>query len=504
MKNAFLLLAFIAGLFFTARAQKRVISYPFEFDKAFLNKKNYDSYFLQDAVTQQFMLVLKDNKKAEYALFDDKMKLVAKFSPSNGLQNTVFNFDNEEYLGGTAGNGKFHFVYKVTDKKLIGSNTYYQVETVDPVNKQVTNRQLFEIPRDEELIASFGNFGRYFSITASNRDDELKIYGLNAAGESFTRSVKIAIPSTSKKKKLTDYLEGMKLVTAGEEPGLESATEKVKIFHTPDRLTISVNESDDPTQLITINVKDFSSRQSAIDHTSLTKDEKGKSYVNSFLFDGNIYSLVLNKKNIRIAIYNTAGELLKTHEINGDTDPGIFAEGPLVEQRAGKRAVAKDIGSVKKVIKALDRGSEAIMLSKDKKGRLVLTVGTYDLIKFQTGGNDAMSHSVLSSSPTPGTHNTRVGNMYMSTWRTGRPSYISYSANFYQSTRFKLLLDPATLNLVSGMALASVTDQIKDYLAEISRKAEAMNLFNIGDNMYFGYYSRDEKLYVVDEIFIRK
>ena len=48
-------------------AQKRVLSYPFEFTRG-----DDDAYFLDNPADNTFALVLKDSKKAEYILVDRK------------------------------------------------------------------------------------------------------------------------------------------------------------------------------------------------------------------------------------------------------------------------------------------------------------------------------------------------------------------------------------------------------------------------------------------------
>lgn len=506
MKKSTLLLLTFFLFVFNSQSQKKVASYPFEFSKALLARSDFDSYFLQDNSSQQFMLILKDNKKADYLLYNNNLKLASHYSPEDGLESTVFNFDYIEYLGGTANNGKFNFVYKVIDKKLIGSNTFYQIETIDVVNKKISNRQLFEIPKDEKFITSFGDYGQYLTITAKNNTQELNFYAMNIKGESSVKSIKINIPESSKKKNLSEYLEGIKLFKETDEPGIESATEKVKLFHGPNKIDIVVNEKDDPTQVISINTKDFTASQKSIDHSTLTKDEKGKSYINSFLFQNNIYALVLNKKNIRIAIYNAeTAQLLKTHEINDATDLNTLAEVPLIEERRGKRTGEKEIDNIKKLIKLLDKGSEAIMLNKSSKGNLVITIGTYDLIPISSGGAPPTKVTSMSFTPLPGANNTKSGNVYTVTREIpGRPSFTSYSANFYMSTHFKLMIDPTTLNFVKGQAPSSTNDQIKDYMIDVSKKARAINQFSVNGKQYFGYYNQDEKEYIIEEIIIRK
>ena len=493
----------LVGVAVFANAQKKVASYPIDFSKEAVEKRFSDSYFLLEPGGQYFMLILRDNKKAEYLLYNSKMQLLSNFSPPEGLDKTVFNFDDQKYLGGTAGKGKFYFVYKVTDKKFLDRDIYYQMETVDPVTKQVSNKQLFEISKDEKLIISFGNFGQYFSITANNDTRELKLYGLNPSGESFIKSFIVNIPETSNKKKLSDFLDDIQLVSSDEEPGLDAAAEKAKLFYSPGKISITVNEKDDPTRIININTQNFSFEEKSIDHSILTKEEKGKSYVNSFLFENKIFSLILNQKNIRIAVYEAeTGKLVKIHEINEDTEPGTFAELPFTEDRTGSAGNWKRIDNPKKVIKALDRGSEGIMVYRHN-GEVIITIGTYDMIKTQTYGSDPLRETIYSSGPIGPSSRYAGSGLYASDWviRPGSPSVTRYRANFYRSTQFKLMLDYSTLNLANGEAPLSVNSKIKDYMGGTGM---LKNQFHINEKQYIGYYNKEQKIYVIEEISIRK
>jgi hypothetical protein len=503
-KKAVLMTAIVIN-FFHASSQQKIASYPVEFSKAAIEKRLCDSYILQEPSGQYFMMILKDNRKARYLLYNNKMQLMSEFSPADGLDKTVFNFDDQQYLGGTAGKGKFYFVYKVTDKKFLGHDTYYQIETVDPITKQVSNKQLFEISKDEKLIISFGNFGQYFSITVNNSTGELKLYGLNPSGESFIKSFIVHIPATSAKKKLTDFLDDIQLVSSDEEPGLDAAVEKVKLFYSPGKISILVNERDDPTHILYINTQNFSFEEKSIDHSSLTKNDRGKSYVNSYLFENRLFSLVLNKKNIRIAVYDPAtGNLLKTHEINEDTDPETFAEIPFTENRSGGVGDLKKVDNPRKVIKMLDKGSEGIMVYKYNKGELIITIGTYDVYKTSYPGSDPVHNTYYSHDPISPSSRYAGGGLYTNDYifRPGFPSITRYRANFYKSTQFKLMLDYSTLNLVNGEAPFSVNNKIKDYIN--NGKGLVTNQFHINEKQYIGFYNSDRMEYVIEEIFIRK
>lgn len=501
-RQALLILILLQVVVFT-NGQVKVASYPIEFHKQTLQTGRCDSYFLLEPGGQYFMLILTDDKKAEYLLYNSKMQLLSKFTPPDGLKNTVFNFDRQEYLGGVAGKGKFHFVYKVTDKKFLDRDIYYQMETIDPVTKQVSNKQLFQISKDEKLIISFGNFGQYFSITSNNDTRELKLYGLNPSGESFIKTFKVTIPETSNKKKLTDFLDDIQLVSSDEEPGLDAATEKVKLFHSPGKITITVNEKDDPTRIININTQNFSFEEKSIDHSKLTQDERGKSYVNSFLFEDNVFSLILNQKNIRIAVYEAeTGKLIRTHEINNDTELNAFAELPFTETRSGTVGDYKRIDNPKKVINTLDDGSAGIMAYK-YNGQIVITIGTYSMFKVNLGPEPGRVTGYTSGPVGPGSR--YVGNgLYADDhvfFRPGSPSVTRFRANFYKSTQFKILLSYSGFNLVNGDAPLSINNKIKDRLGGTGM---IKNQFQINEKQYIAYYNYEQKAYVIEEISMRK
>ena len=127
--RTFLCLFMCALLCQPASAQKQVFSYPFEFEKSFLQKSDYEAYFLQDGNADRFAFILKDNKKVEYVQVDKTFKVLS--TVKSDIDNTVFDI-TEDYLGGTSENGVFNFVYKVSDKKAFSrEKIYYQVESVN-------------------------------------------------------------------------------------------------------------------------------------------------------------------------------------------------------------------------------------------------------------------------------------------------------------------------------------------------------------------------------------
>jgi hypothetical protein len=106
---------------------------------------------------------------------------------------------------------------------------------------------------------------------------------------------------------------------------------------------------------------------------------------------------------------------------------------------------------------------------------------------------------------TPGITNHGATATATSTWnpnmyyRPGTPGYTTTSARYYNTTYFRLLVDPAKFKTAHGRVPTPATDQIKDYIEAVG-KTKASNQFTIGKNQYYGYYDKDALAYVVEQI----
>ena len=349
-------------------AQRSVLSYPFEFEKSFLQKSDYDAYFLDNKAAQGFAFILKDNKKADYVLADKNFKVISKFTKK--IDETIFSHGGEKYLGGTAINNVYHYLYKVFDKKFMSTKITYMEETIDFDKKQVSSNTAFEIPKEEKLLVSFSDNNRYFSITANKKGGDLNFYVISSNGDAVTKDVHFTIPPGKDKKKdeMSEYLNGMKVIKQNEEPGLETANGSAKLYSYPDKLVFVVNDGDNPTQLVAVDLNTFSNQEKLIDHSSmLEKGKHDKSYVSSYLKDNKLFTLILNKKDIKIAIYDaSSGDLLNSHVINDESSLNELAEMPVAETRKGKKTSEKEVDDMHKIIKAFTKGTEGIAVSTNQ------------------------------------------------------------------------------------------------------------------------------------------
>jgi hypothetical protein len=387
-------------LSFPLWAQKNVLNYPFEFEKSFLQKSDYEAYFLDDQQGESLAFILRDNKKVNYVMADKKFKVTNQFTAQ--LDQTVFSHDQVKYLGGTVDNNIYHYIYKVTDKKFMSTNITYIEESVDFGSKTATSKKIFEIPREEHLLVSFSDHNRYLTITATKATGDLQFYQVSATGEAITRTVHFTLPPSKKDKNdVAGYLAGITLIHDGEEPGLNVATQKAKLYCHADRLDFLTNVDANPTHIFSVDLKQFTSSEKFIDHSDLEEKEgRGKSYISSYLKDGKLFTLVLNKKDIRLAVYDqTSGALINKTVLSDDDALASLAQTPVYETRLGTKRSATDVGSFKKVVSAFKTGTEGLTVSTNKSGQYILQVGTYDPIVVSSGSTGGGWHGGFEASP---------------------------------------------------------------------------------------------------------
>jgi hypothetical protein len=249
-------LALVAMICVTA--QKKVLGYPFQFEKSFLAKGEYDTYFLDNPSDSAFALILKDNKKVEYVWLNKGFKVLD--SVPSPIGNTILDMGMHKYIGGTAKGGEYHFIYQ--------TKSGYMMETVDFHTKSVGNKKILELPSSEKLLSSFSDHNTYYTVAADDKAGEIVFYTVNPSGEFTRKALPMAIPADAgkHKNKLSEYLAGLKTIKSGEEPELSAAIKSAKLFSRPDDLSIVVSNEDNPTHIFTIGLPDYTLKEKVIDY----------------------------------------------------------------------------------------------------------------------------------------------------------------------------------------------------------------------------------------------
>jgi hypothetical protein len=487
---------FLLACCVSAEAQIKVMTYPFEFEKSFLAKSDYEAYFLDNKTNETFALILKDNKKADYILIDKNFTTLARVSLS--LENSILDNGRYSYIGGAANGATFYYLFHEANKDI------FELETVDFVTKKTSHRQILTLPKGEDFVTVFSYQNNCYIFTANPKSSQLMLRVLNNKGEMAEHTLDFSVPPVAKRLKLDDYLRNIQVFKEDEEPDFSSAVRGKKIFCSPEKLTIVINSMDHPTHIYTIQLSSFATNEQFINYDDvISEKERGQLYINSYIFNDVLYTLLLNKENIRVTLNDLRNnrKLISNFEMNEDQNNyEILATPPVIESRMGKQIRLKDVSRFKQLVRAFTNGREGVMVHPLPNGKLMVRVGTYDLM--QLGGSSGGWVGGWEKTGNPNGGQTMIYNPALY-YRPGMTTSSQTNSRNYVQVYFKYMLDPITFKPAKGRAPEEVGKQIKDYIEEVDKKAKAKNQFAIGKNQYYGFYQPELKTYIIEQIKIQ-
>lgn len=490
---------FFAVLAISGFSQKRVLTYNCEFRKGVHHDESFKAYFLPGATDTSFLLVLKDMLKVDYIMMNNKFKVIGKIS--GDVDNSVMDRHNAEYVGGTNEGNRFSLIFRTSSK--------YEIETVNFDSKSVDRKELFRQGRGEKLIASFSDYNRFLTLFANDEQNEVMVYSLDNHGAIKKTSIPVTIPASASRKrdKLSQYLGGANAITHAEQPELSSAVTTCKVFSRPDRIDFVVNDNENPTHILTMSVPGFKLKEQFVSFNTTTGESKTESYVSSYQDEDKLFSVILDKKTIRVSVHDLlSAKLLNVYEIKDDESFNRLATDAMYTRRYGMFVSEKPVESFSKVLRAFSKGTEGVMVNKGKSGMIELTVGTYDVLQNAGHGGHVRDDSGFKTQTEfqNGRYQPVTKYVVKQVYCPGHGSTLAPHTRYFTSTTFKMVIDPKTLKVTNKKPSTSVNEQIKNYISDSELTAKASTQFSFGGKEYYGYYEKESRSYMIDEIKIVK
>jgi hypothetical protein len=397
-----------------------------------------------------------------------------------------------EYAGGTASGNKFQFV--------CATKSGFQVETVDFDAKTIQNKLLFAPDKTEKIITSFNANNAYCVFAANDKKKELILYYFHDQQPLVKKSLPFTLPDNlpGYRDDISQFLSDPVIFQPGEYPALRRAVERTKIFPSTDKIDILINDNNAVTTIFTISLADFQTSQRDIDYGGIIGDKKkNQPMVTAYPKDGRLFSLVQTNGTLVATTHDMAtGKLVAQHPIATSADFNVFNEAPRTYRQVKKWQKNTDVTSLKNLLHILSNGRRGLTVEKNALGQYILTGGTYDVL--QAAGLQSGSYRGGFST------SRNSGETYFDPAKDYLPGQSSGFAGdaAYTTTSFQIVLDSAAVNVVHEKNVASPSLQIEEYLKTMNEKASAPTQFNLDGKQYFGYYDRQQKTYVIEEILI--
>lgn len=359
-------------------------------------------------------------------------------------------FKKEKYLEAFSYNGKF---YVLTVRKMSSVLNIFEFDGKVNLNKRVVDLSEYEFARKG-----------YFHLYDIFLDEEV-----------FPKQV----------------LKITKIESHNPNP-LDIASAENKLYCFNGNLLLTVDNEDDNTKLISIDLNYFSSEVVFIDQGYIKNDDNSKTKSNSYLVDNILYQIRASKEELFLRGYSLMTKSLVFEQRVSSGEEICFANTPLFQEGGTTiftQNSERELNKSKQFLRRMVAGDVGISVYSHSN-KLVLTVGGYQHVQNSGGGGPYTMHQGTNSMATP------YGTIASPQLNTYNPTAFGY--NTYKNTRsvyFKTLISAESGLHLEGDVEKNAFDKIEFFEGDFEGFISSETIFKIGDTYIFGFYDKTEKKY---------
>jgi hypothetical protein len=419
-----------------------------------------------------FSVYLQDSDSVYGYLFNAKYENISKIK-TEALRNKY-----KVFLGSTA-NNLVHYIYFSNNK-----NTKFSAHSFDFHNKIALRKEIDLSIENEKFLQAF-TYKNIFYILSIGKDQSL-IYLYVFDQSNYTRQIinlsEITFLSWLKQKtSLYNVLnrEGTFSKIVKDIPNsIKNSFKYSKLYLSNDKLVITLDQRFEFTEMISINLKDYSHTFETINHNQ--EDDLNLIFKrsNSFLVDSLLFQASIIKEKFVFSIKNiNSKKALK--EISFNRDKILSFENPnAIPDKKNKKKAKHFLRNFTNNIAGIDIQKHdntyqvKIGSYKNVPNNMFPTIG---FSSFSSNGSNIISF-------TPG----QLSFDFMSYYSNGDISENTIEVVLNDNFEFK-----------NDKLAKNVFDKIKEFSEKKSKFIEAENIFNYKDDMFFCAQIKDSKSFLI-------
>lgn len=476
-KGILLTMSFVFSVSFS---QEMVSTIPFKV------KSNSDIFEIVNDSTKETILFIKNQRKVNAFRLNEKMQPIDTLSAEN-LDEKHFEI--------------FGLHLEGSNPKLFWSDFYkneIKTQLYDLKNHTVSNFAYSLDLKNEKFLQSFSENKKFYFITLVNNSNLLKLYVFN---QDKLETINIDFSSSlffdvdGNQISLSAIFEHNffrtpepfvlfpvkkydieKISTQSPSPLLQCG-KKIKCYSNENEINITLDINLSNTQLITINLKRYTSNIKNFKKSfgAISDDEKRNS--NSFLFEKKLFQLTLSSSKMILTITDIENGIIKQYNAFS-YEPIGFKNSDIIRMNFNKKIIEKTSHFLKKIN---DRNC-AVSCYRINGGTKV-TIGSADE-DSHAGSSGGMSPSGI---PLAGGYSP----LNISSFTYIYDKYTSYAnrAAFYIDCFFDKEMNPVKEKL-NPLAF----DKIKDFSKGYYELPNA-SIYKLDDAYYLGFYHTKKKEY---------
>ncbi|MES2812246.1 MAG: hypothetical protein V4670_07230 [Bacteroidota bacterium] len=265
---------------------------------------------LSDELNEKVIFIYDYKTNTDFLLFDENM------NPKGKISETFTEKEKKDYLGYSVSDNKYYIYWE--------RENIIEVKELDFETSSIKTSQLnFVLEKKEKFLSKFSNNGKFYILTSTKETKILNIYCLenNAIIKKaidfkafrFMNSIgsSINFHDLCWEHNGTVFTDGFRIMSNNSFPSLVTSTQKKKIYIQNDTLILAFDENPSFTQVLLINLNDYSTIHKVFDKPYLVWDNQfvtidSNSYIiNNHVFqikkaDGKIYISIKDFENNEI------------------------------------------------------------------------------------------------------------------------------------------------------------------------------------------------------------
>ena len=276
-------------------------------------KKDRDVFQIVDEQNKKVILFLSDRNKV------NALKLDENFSVIDSIYKLRPERIYSEMCGHIQSNNQYKLFWSSIDSKKIQSQTF------DFETKKTTSKTFNLELKKERIIQKFYESGKFYIVTTLKDSNFLKFYIFDESDTLIEKIIDLEkcnfFLSDYKKSNLYGLLSenllpfenafSLQRIVAESPSSLTFSSKKRKCYINNNNFIISIDTNTSYSQLVTINLLDFSYNEKIFKQPFILKAEFATISANSFLIDDKLFQIKLNDDVMYLIIKDLNDNLLK-------------------------------------------------------------------------------------------------------------------------------------------------------------------------------------------------
>lgn len=442
-------------------------------------KKNRDVFQTVNHEKNTVTLFISDKEKVKAINLNEKMKIVDSISAERPNTKTYANM-----IGYNTSNDGTRLYWSSNNQENILAQLY------DFNNRKTANKEYKLILKNEKVLQKFSENENFYILTVIKNSNIFKLYVFNNEGNYTEKMIPTErfhfLESDYKKSNLSGVLSenlppfdppfSLQNIIVENPTSLTDAAKKRKCYFNNKQITITNDSNIDFTQVILINLNDFTATEKMVKKPYLS-GERAFLNSNSFYFDNKLYQIKTSSEIFHFTIKDLDDNIIKEYIANS-TNPIEFKNSEIY-QEGGSFGGKRILENSSQFIRKTNNLSSAVSCYR---------IGPNTLITF--GGVSALQQS---------TGQIFAGQFGLVGGVIGALAFNPAMESFNSYTNRKVVkiegLFDSQGNHIKGELQPLAFDKIRTFFDK-NNDVSSQTLFKI-DTYYLGYYDNKTKEYVI-------